>query len=329
MQDFKEFTDAEGLVSIPTSDLHQPTVCKKFHQYKCITDNPAWQEEEDAAAAMASIANANAIETATAGFSTITLPLETPLRNTNSNNYSNNNNADLASVDSSDTYASCQTHPFTSAGDLTADFAGISCDLDDLDMDNFASNPFEKNLSVNNNFGETYASARSNVKRSASGDGALQSLGVTPTMDREQPSFQSLDSASAVHHRSSEVGLNELPLPKHRKTRFQAGSLNKLKSRTYEGTSSSPKKLSHDSLMETTGPGGACSTLPTTKKNRRASFMPSKSLASATKLINQHLFGIQNNAPKLKGIVAFHICSIFCVGAVFFRRLHQFFNFSS
>lgn len=29
--------------------------------------------------------------------------------------------------------------------------------------------------------------------------------------------------------------------------------------------------------------------------------MPSKSLASATKLINQHLFGLQNNVPKMKG----------------------------
>lgn len=248
-----------------------------------------------------------------AGFSTITLPLETPLRlaslgssnsnyannNNPSNSYNNNNNsADLASVDSSDTYASCQTHPFPSQGDLTADLAGISCDLDDLDMDNFASNPFERNRSVNNNCGDSMG--RSNVKRSASGDAGLHSLGATPTLDMCQ-AFQSLDSASSMQ-RGSEASLNEVPVPKHRKTRFQQSSLHKLKERMTEGATQ--KRLSHDSL--TTAEAAATSvptfsTLPTTKKNRRASFMPSKSLASATKLINQHLFGLQNNVPKMKG----------------------------
>lgn len=288
----------------------------QFQKYKSISTNSAYPDSLDAS-------TSNAIEPA-AGFSTITLPLETPLRlaslsnnnnnnNISSNNYNNNNtSADLASVDSSDTYASCQTHPFTSAGDLTADFAGISCDLDDLDMDNFASNPFERNgatATVNNNCGEAFI-ARANVKRSASGDGVLHSLGGTPTLEMCQ-AFQSLDSASAIH-RSSEASLNDVPVPKHRKTRFQQGSLNKLKARTAttdaipiastSSSSSTQKKLSHDSLTEAGTSAAAYSTLPTTKKNRRASFMPSKSLASATKLINQHLFGIQNNIPKLKGI---------------------------
>lgn len=321
-QDFREFTDAEGLVSIPTSDLHHPTICMQFQKYKSISTNSAYPDSIDAS-------TSNAIEPAT-GFSTITLPLETPLRlaslsnnsnstnnnnnnNISSNNYNNNNaSADLASVDSSDTYASCQTHPFTSAGDLTADFAGISCDLDDLDMNNFASNPFERNgataTTVNNNCGESFI-ARANVKRSASGDGILHSFGATPTLEMCQ-AFQSLDSASAIH-RGSEASLNDVPVPKHRKTRFQQGSLNKLKARTATSdglpiastsSSSSQKKLSHDSLTEAGTSATTFSTLPTTKKNRRASFMPSKSLASATKLINQHLFGIQNNIPKLKGI---------------------------
>jgi len=58
-------------------------------------------------------------------------------------NGSNNNNADLASVDSSDTYASCQTHPFLSQGDLTADFNDEACALD-IDMDNLYINPLER-----------------------------------------------------------------------------------------------------------------------------------------------------------------------------------------
>lgn len=332
-QDLKEFTDAEGLVSIPTSDSHHPTVCMQFKKYKCLPSHPAWQSEDDHDAAMA-LAMASDGNTQV-GLSTITLPLETPLRsaannnsnytnnNNQSNNYSSNNNinnnnnasADLASVDSSDTYASCQTHLFPSAGDLTAEFAGISCDLDDLNMESFASNPFEPG---NNNGGE----ARPHVKRSASGDAMLHSLAVTPMLNRGQSSFQSLDSAAATNQPMSlDV---DSSLPKHRKARFQAGSLNKLKCRM-PGGSTPPKKASHDSLTDqptatlgattTTaaapqpGTSSASATLPTTKKNRRASFMPSKSLASATKLINQHLFGIQNNVSKSKGTLI--SCTLF------------------
>lgn len=310
IQDFKEFTDAEGLVSIPTSDLHHPTVCMQFHKYKCVTNSlsPSYYDA----------VSTNAIAPSS-GFSTITLPIETPLRlatlsNNNSNFNNNNNNAnssinnnsgDLASVDSSDTYASCQTHPFPSQGDLTIDLADISCDLDDLYMDNFGSNPFDRTRMANNNRNDPFA--RSNVKRSASGDGALHSLGVTQPLELCQ-AFQSFDSASGIH-RGSEVSLNEIPVPKHRKTRFQQSSFNRLKGRLSEG--STQKKLSQDSLPEATTSAAACSTMPTSKKNRRASFMPSKSLASATKLINQHLFGIQNNALKVKGTVSPPAISIF------------------
>lgn len=283
----------------------------QFNKYKCIAPNPAWQSEDEAAArAIGSSSDAIApATTSTAGLSTITLPLETPLRSSNnsnyannnnySNNYNNNNSADLASVDSSDTYASCQTHLFPSAGD---EFAGISCDLDDLDMDNFASNPFE---AENNNCDEA-SSAR--VKRSASGDGLMHSLGVMPS--KGQASFQSLDSAAVMQESSMEA--NEMQLPKHRKTRFQAGSLSILKGRSTD-SGTPPKKASDDSLTEPmaacSSSSGASATLPSSsKKNRRASFMPSKSLASATKLINQHLFGIQNNVPRTKGTCEYCQC---------------------
>lgn len=214
------------------------------------------------------------------GLSTITLPIETPLRpNTNKNNsgalvaLSHGNttdntekscNGDLASVDSSDTYASCQTHPFLSQGDLTADMVDAICDLDDIDINNLYINPLEKDSAV----------VISQVKKSASGDTALRSLGDSPMEDDFQH-FQSYES----RERGSRVSLNETPVPKHRKTRFQQFAKPKAR---FEVT-----KTSQESLSEG-------------KKNRRSSFMPSKSLASATKLINQHLFGIQNVGPKGK-----------------------------
>lgn len=98
--------------------------------------------------------------------------------------------------------------------------------------------------------------------------------------------------------RGSHVSLNEPPIPKHRKTRFQQSSLNKAKTkRTPEVLP--PKKHSYDSLDDLP-PTISVSNPGSVKKVRRSSFMPSKSFASATKLINQHLFGIQS--ANLKGL---------------------------
>lgn len=250
------------------------------------------------------------------GLSTVTLPIETPLRqnstnnsssysnfNNNNNNSNNNNgannpsasnnainninnnscNADLASVDSSDTYASCQTHPFLSQGDLTAaDLADAVCDLDDIDMNNLYINPLEKDSAV----------VLSQVKKSASGDTALRNLGGScrcdsPTDETFQPFQSSFDSRERS---GSRVSLNETPVPKHRKTRFQQFA--KPPKARFDIVAST--KASDESLTESG------------KKNRRSSFMPTKSLASATKLINQHLFGIQNvNTRGLRTFVFF------------------------
>lgn len=100
--------------------------------------------------------------------------------------------------------------------------------------------------------------------------------------------------------RGSHVSLNEPPIPKHRKTRFQQSSLNKGKPIKGNADMLPPKKHSYDSLddpspMSVSNPGSV-------KKVRRSSFMPSKSLASATKLINQHLFGIQSANSRGKQI---------------------------
>ncbi|XP_037040450.1 potassium voltage-gated channel protein Shab isoform X3 [Bradysia coprophila] len=246
--DFKDFTDAEGLTCLPTSDFRRPMTLE-----------------------MRNITNGGAINqlchqsSPSNGLSTITLPLETPLRSHNAQNPGNSYNGDLASLNSSDTYASCQTHPFLSQGDLTADMADAVSALDDLDMNNLYINPLEKDSD----------DLRTQVKKSASGDTALCNIGGT-SLDESFQNFQSFEERD----RGSRVSLNETPVPKHRKTRFQQ-SVTKPKAR-FEVT-----KTSQESLNEG-------------KKNRRSSFMPAKSLASATKLINQHLFGIQSISAKGK-----------------------------
>uniref|UniRef100_A0A1I8NTR3 BTB domain-containing protein n=1 Tax=Stomoxys calcitrans TaxID=35570 RepID=A0A1I8NTR3_STOCA len=230
--------------------------------------------------------------------------------NNNLNNNFNNNNADLASVDSSDTYASCQTHPFLSQGDLTSDLNDEVCALD-IDMDNLYINPLEKDSTGNTTTGymvglpptPSSGQIRAHVKKSASGDTALRNLaagGLSPMDDV----YQNFDA----HDRGSHISLNENPVPKHRKTRFQqsfSGAVMPSSSSSSHSTStgatqiSKPRarfedsKLSQDNLGNENSPASG-----TTSKKKRSSFMPGKSLATATKLINQHLFGIQNVGPK-------------------------------
>lgn len=123
------------------------------------------------------------------------------------NNNVNNNNGDLGSVDSTDTFASCNTHPFHSQGDLTSDIAEPSCAIDS----NLYVNPLDKS---GENSPVTPAPNRTTgVKKSASGDTALRSLGTSP-IDEIFKGFGPLD-------RGSRVSLNDSPLPRQRRTRFQ------------------------------------------------------------------------------------------------------------
>ncbi|XP_053676611.1 potassium voltage-gated channel protein Shab [Anopheles nili] len=332
-KEYKEFIDAEGLMPLPTSDFHT-TVCLEMRMLKNSMNNNC-------------IAPPNAL-----GPSTISYPypyMDTPIKHptnlgsgTNgangvSNTFnggsasstnnggagpvpggtfvnSNSNNGDLASVDSSDTYASCQTHPFLSQADLTSDIVDMSFDLDTLDTNNLYINPLEKDsqqkqqpqqqqllllqqrpLAAGGDRGP-----RSQVKKSASGDTALRSLGASP-MDDEYRQFQlPFDAAD----RGSHVSLNETPVPKHRKTRFQQSSASATAALAM-AAAARPKtrfenlKSSIESLEDAGASGTASSASASgSKKSRRSSFMPAKSLASATKLINQHLFGIPNPAPK-------------------------------
>ncbi|XP_065359059.1 potassium voltage-gated channel protein Shab isoform X4 [Calliphora vicina] len=427
-KDFKEFTDAEGVISLPTSDFHKP-ICYEMRQaanrdlqqtlpYGLLTTAAAGpltsstaipsalqvssqmqQQQQQQQHLLAGILSATTGTTqsellysagsggiirapmpytatgaapisqssstsssyGTTTSTTIALPLDTPLRyppyitsssisstvnnfnhnynnnfNTTSlgtchplsmstsqqgvlptlgNNYSNNNlnnlnfnnnNADLASVDSSDTYASCQTHPFLSQGDLTSDFNDEVCALD-IDMDNLYINPLEKDSAGNTTTGymvglpptPSSGQIRAHVKKSASGDTALRNLaagGLSPMDDVYQSAFD-------AHDRGSHISLNENPVPKHRKTRFQQSFTVALPPHSVSAIGQSaakPRARFEDSKLSHENLGSESSPASSTGKKKRSSFMPGKSLATATKLINQHLFGIQNVGPKAK-----------------------------
>lgn len=123
-------------------------------------------------------------------------------------NNNNNNNAEMGSMDSSDTFASCNTHPYHSQGDLTSNIMDPSCALDS----NLYINPMDKSGNNSPTITNIPIGIGSVVKKSASGDTGLRSLGATP-IDENYRGFGGLD-------RGSRVSLNDSPQLKHRKTRF-------------------------------------------------------------------------------------------------------------
>lgn len=174
--------------------------------------------------------------------------------------------SDMGSVDSSDTFESCRTHPFNSQGDLIAsDMTDQPCVLDS----NLYVNPMDK--STDNSPDAFTPSRPGGVKKSASGDTALRSLGASPS-DEAFRGFGPME-------RGSRVSLNDSPLPKSRRTRFQQA-----RPRTRFGDST--EQNSQESLEG---------------KRKKPPFMPTRSLASATRIINQHLFSLQNFGGSKSG----------------------------
>lgn len=317
--DFKECIDAEGLMPLNTSDLHK-TICMEMRMAKAMNilslchggtksssfvtppenvgPNKFTFPSIDAAVRTiptarernSSINSKHSQSTAAVVASSSSQNRDTTnghlTLNQNYNLY-NSNNADLASVDSSDTFMSCQTHPFLSQGDLTmAD--DDENNLDMLDADSLYLNAMNMNSSGTLTRGSSLYSGAVNiddnlssqgqVKKSTSGDTALRSLGVaSPTND----SFT-----------GSRVSLNETPVPKHRKTRFQQQQQQQQTS--VESNSNLKPKTRFDEVKNSIESLEVNVMTNSNKKNRRASFLPSKIITTATKqLINQHLFGIQ------------------------------------
>jgi hypothetical protein len=196
VQEFKEFIDAESLMPLPTSDFRNP-VCLEMKTLK----GGYWAQAIGGAGHY--------------------VPVGTDVSSASKSAANNNNNGDLGSVDSSDTYASCSTHPFLSQGDLTSDMADPACAIVDLVLDsNLYINPLDRDSSPLQQPLVLSALSTSRgslgvVKKSASGDTALRSLGASPM----EESFEGFPGVAS--ERGSRGSLNDSPLPKHRKTRFQ------------------------------------------------------------------------------------------------------------
>lgn len=222
----KEYTDPEGLMSLPTSDFHKPTVCTGRYKYsitsndantmtRCITDAATAADTSGATPKSGAIRDAN-------DFSAIALPMETSLRLTNApsngsrtestpklSHYGNNlikanlsNSGDLASVDSSDTYASCQTHPFLSSGDLTGEMVDISCTLAEFEVDDLYFTSLDKDRPSTS----IDIKSKTQVKKSASGDASLLSLGACAPMEEVMVNFNQFDGIILLFFFSQSIG---------------------------------------------------------------------------------------------------------------------------
>ncbi|XP_031347822.1 uncharacterized protein LOC116174140 isoform X2 [Photinus pyralis] len=227
-KDYKEFVDAENLMPLGTSDFRNPVCLEMKTLRNGMTDfvNPFGDFDINTKPAFQ-----NAI-----------------------------NSADMGSMDSSDTFASCNTHPYHSQGDLTSNVADPTCAIDS----NLYVNPLDKSVDNSPTAPPPGISLISAVKKSASGDTGLRSLGTTP-IEESYRGFGGID-------RGSRVSLNDSPQPKHRKTRFQPTN----RQRTRFGNAF--ERQSQESLEG--------------KRNSKKSFMTSKGFASASRILNQHLFGL-------------------------------------
>ncbi|XP_060521100.1 potassium voltage-gated channel protein Shab [Cylas formicarius] len=235
-KDYKDFVDAENLMPLATSDFRTP-VCLEMRTLKpeVLLETLIPQQ------IMGAFTEVDVVPSKKA------------------------NGTDLASMDSSDTFASCATNPFNSQGDLTSEILEPTT----LALDsNLYVNPLDKST---DNSPTTIPPPvppppqRTTVKKSASGDTALRSLGASP-LD-EQVGFGGF---AQIMDRGSRVSLNDSPLLRNRKTRFQQGG----KPKTRFGDARQERD-SQESL----------------DKRRKISLIPTRGLASATRILNQHLFG--------------------------------------
>ncbi|KAK6634227.1 hypothetical protein RUM44_004835 [Polyplax serrata] len=337
--DFKDFVDAESLMPLPTSDMRK-SVCLEMKTMKLDSElHPVCGKESG------NMAGSHAGHPSRTVVQCSRHKRDTPKSE-------DHRNMDMDSQDSSDTFASCNTHTFHSEGDLTSDIVNDTSAIVDYILDsNLYINPLD--LPAENSSTNTLTRG---LKKSASGDTGLRTL----VGSEEDSSFNALVRSP---ERGSRRSLNYTSTPKHRKTRFQqlepvrrnsfsgwvnhehsrCGSLNQGTHYFGEHSRRCPTELcwtctrfqitqSEHALWRTSSlslqdadkddssdrmrphVNQPCGTIPSLwglkqrntsgdswKKDsqenvegRREKSVATKGFASASRLLNQHLFGLQN-----------------------------------
>ncbi|XP_046397029.1 uncharacterized protein LOC124163949 isoform X2 [Ischnura elegans] len=318
-KDFKEFIDAESLMPLPTRDFPQ--------QQLQICNSPPQNAIEMMSFRPGAIKNGNSAR----GLENSLVRLEGISRERRECAERDGG----SSVDSSETYASCRTHPSASQADL----------LDD-DSNNLYVNPLDSTRKVGAVKGGDLTSPMS------PSSGALVPFPSTPTPALTSPSSQvgggmtksasgdtalvsalrgllaEETSATSLGQKCDKLGMrsvrqfplggsrgsldDDAPLPKHRKTRFQQGAKQRARFGDSEKGSTDDADWADASMTAGTAGIGA-STAPdkyhhhrsaSSSSGRKPSLFatPGRSLASsATRILNHHLFGLQSLATYRAG----------------------------
>ncbi|KYN44593.1 Potassium voltage-gated channel protein Shab [Trachymyrmex septentrionalis] len=238
--EYKDFTDPENIMPLATSDFRNP-VCQEMRSLRFNSGNGIGGSGAEHLSSSLMESKISPIQ-----------PLETlsfaSMYNEQEYHYAKTYN-EQGSIDSSDTYASCQTHPSHSQGDLT----------EDADS-NLYINPLEA----------TEKFKTSQMKKSISGEVGRNIIAKT------LPSAESLKEASKVN-------LNDM-MPKHRKIRIQQS----IKPRTQ--FISDPESM-RSILKEDTAAVDNNNHYGGLRGGKPSPLMSTNSLASATRIINYHMFG--------------------------------------
>jgi hypothetical protein len=219
----------------------------------------------------------------------VSIPTSSSIYSSNNNNNSNvnNNSADLASVDSTDTFMSCQTHPFLSQGDLSEAFDESKFNLDDFNSESLYMNSMEiSGIVYKYGVNKLDRSVQEKIKKSSSGDVGSNNL-LTNSMEE--------------YFSGSHVSLDDSPIPKHQKMRLsqqkqQQLITNNLRLKSsFEGMKETFKSIDSGSSTDRSSNTIVSDASEPKKSRKSSSFYPSKMITNATKqLINQHLFGLQS-----------------------------------
>ncbi|XP_017795494.1 PREDICTED: potassium voltage-gated channel protein Shab isoform X2 [Habropoda laboriosa] len=231
--EYKDFRDAENIMPLATSDFRNP-ICQEMKSMR--------------SGALMEVAHQQI-------FGNEVKP--SPVQAIDASSYGKMYN-EQGSVDSSDTYASCQTHPSHSQGDLT----------EEVDS-NLYVNPLEAAEKCGNR-----------VKKSASGE-------VGGNVTDVSPSVESLKDVRPFNE-SSKVILNDT-VPKHRKIRIQQSVRPRAQFISDQGSI-----VARSGLKENIPENNYCGGLP----GGRPFATTNSSLASATRIINHHLFGSSVTGPR-------------------------------
>ncbi|KAK0093930.1 hypothetical protein PV326_012318 [Microctonus aethiopoides] len=301
--------DAENIMPLATSDFRN-AVCQEMRSlHESSIETSAFGDVFSSPIRLSSIpavmtapqtiqlapTSSSSSSAAVAVASGITLPIgpinsvaSYPMTINNTNTFTATTNKlynERASVDSSDTYASCQTHPFNSQ-EILGDGDGDQPDNDETDS-NLYINPLE--------------SADSNKSRTIDIDKSPIDQAIFTSSNAEYSRGTQVQHHDSKSSRSSAASNDQQTLPKHKKTRVTKSASGRrstiVSGEQYESGQSNATRSEIEGTEDNNNLYSGVRGRPTSNVSNTSLT----NLASATRLINQHLVGNLSGSKQYTG----------------------------